>query len=1161
MSDLSIRTSLRAVGLDDKYTASEGTVYLTGVQALVRLPMMQKRRDRAAGLNTAGYITGYRGSPLGTFDDQLAKARKHLDAHDVVFVPGINEDLAATAVWGSQMAEIGGEGRFDGVFSIWYGKGPGVDRTGDAFRHGNLAGSSKHGGVLVLMGDDHTCESSTTCHQSEFALVDAQMPVLSPAGVSELVEYGLLGWALSRFSGTWVGMKCVKDTADASGSVEIDDSRLDIAVPEMDGLPPDGLNIRQPDTPHAQEFRLVNHKLEAARVFARANGIDRVAFGRREGARIGIVTSGKSWLDLRQALTDLGIDEARAQALGVAVYKIGMVWPLEPQGISAFARGLDMVIVIEEKRSLLEAQLKEILYGVPDAPRVIGKKDEQGAKLFRVEMALDAAQIAQVVGSRLAALDSTLAATMDALARRKPVLGAVDVMARSFYFCAGCPHSTSTRVPEGSRAYAGIGCSWMAQSMGRATMGYTQMGAEGMAWVGEAPFSKRAHMFQNMGDGTYFHSGILAIRAAVAAKTNITFKVLYNDAVAMTGGQRHDGPLDPLRITQQVHAEGVVRIAVVADDPEKYDSMTGWAPGVTIHHRDALDAVQRDLREVAGTSVLVYDQTCAAEKRRRRKRSEFPDPDIRLVINESVCEGCGDCGVQSNCVAIVPVETEYGRKRAVDQSACNKDFSCLKGFCPSFVTVRGGQLRRGASGSAVGDEGPIDEPTLPDLAHGVYSMVVTGVGGTGVVTIGALLGMAAHLEGKGVGVLDMAGLAQKGGSVWTHLRFGATPKSIAAVRVAPGGADAIIGCDLVVAASGTTLSMARRGSTRALVNRQEVMPGEFTHKPDLQFPTNPLVQTVVRALGAQNVEVVDAGRLALALCGDAIATNLFMLGGAYQRSLVPISAVAIERAIELNGASVKMNIAAFRWGRRHAIDPQAVAARAGLARVLGHRALSTSLDEVVARRVQFLTEYQNARYAGRFRVLVDAVRMHESHLWPSQDGLTTAVAQSFFKLMAYKDEYEVARLYAAPAFREQLAAQFEGTPRLAFNLAPPMLAKKDSVTGRPLKREFGAWMLPAFGVLARLKFLRGTALDVFGYTEERRHERALIDSYEALVQRLLGEIRPDQRELALQIAQAPMKVRGFGHVKEAARVAYEAEVAKLLLHLHEAAAAPEKKAS
>jgi indolepyruvate ferredoxin oxidoreductase len=1146
MSDLSEAGHLRTVSLDDKYTAESGTVYLTGVQALVRLPLMQKRRDRRAGLNTAGYISGYRGSPLGGFDDQLAKARAHLQAHDVVFVPGVNEDLAATAVWGSQQAEIGGEGRFDGVFSIWYGKGPGVDRSGDALRHANLAGSSRHGGVLVLMGDDHTCESSTTCHQSEFALVDAQMPILSPAGVAELLDFGLIGWALSRYSGCWVGMKCVKDTVEASGSVDVDDLRPTMELPADHVLPADGLNIRQPDTPHAQEFRLVNHKLDAARAFARANRLDRVVFGRREGARIGIVTAGKSWLDVRQALADLGIDQARADALGLAVYKVGMVWPLEPQGLAAFAGGLEKLIVVEEKRPLLESQVKEILYGRPGAPAVIGKRDEQGAKLLPIEMALDAALIARVIGRRLAALDPTLEDALAALEQRRVVLPDVEAMSRGFYFCAGCPHSTSTHVPEGSRAYAGIGCSWMAQVMDRNTQGYTQMGAEGLSWVGEAPFSRRAHMFQNMGDGTYFHSGLLAVRAAVAAHTNITFKILFNDAVAMTGGQRHDGPLDPMLISRQVHAEGVARIAVVSDDIGKYGDAekAGFAPGVTLHPREQLDAVQRELREIAGTTVLIYDQTCAAEKRRRRKRGDFPDPDMRLVINEMVCEGCGDCGVQSNCVALVPVETELGRKRAIDQSACNKDFSCLKGFCPSFVTVRGGKLRKGRGGSE-GLDAALPEPGLPALDSGGYGMVVTGVGGTGVVTIGALLGMAAHLEGKGVGVLDMAGMAQKGGSVWTHLRFGTTPDDIAAVRVAPGGADFILGCDLVVSASSKTLTLARAGRTRALVNSQQVMPGDFTRRPDLVFPGQPLLRNIARAVGAERVEAVDAAALAVALCGDSIATNLFMLGLAYQRGWVPVGAAAIETAIVLNGAAVAMNTAAFRWGRRYALEPQAVEARA-VGGAQSQRQLASGLDEVLARRSSFLVQYQDERYAARYRSLVDAAAAVENRLAPGETRLAEAVARSFFRLLAYKDEYEVARLYAAPEFRQQIEATFEGIPRLAFNLAPPGLSGTDAATGRPVKREFGAWMLPAFGLLARFKGLRGTPLDPFGRTAERRMERALIARYEQQIKELLESATATQLAWLTEMAAAPQQIRGFGPVKEASVRGYEARLSELM---------------
>lgn len=1131
MSDLSSAEHLRTVSLEDKYSAETGQVYLTGMQALVRLPLMQKRRDRRAGLNTAGYVSGYRGSPLGTLDDQLGRAASHLQAHDVVFVPGLNEDLAATAVWGTQQAELSGEGRFDGVFAFWYAKGPGVDRSGDALRHANLAGSSRHGGVLVLMGDDHTCESSTTCHQSEFALVDAQMPILSPAGVTELLDYGLLGWALSRHSGCWVGMKCVKDTVESSASVDVNDHRLVIATPKDRELPPDGLNIRQPDTPQAQEYRLVNHKLAAAQAFARANRLDRVVFGRREGARIGIVTAGKSWLDVRQALAELGIDEARAQALGLVVYKVGMVWPLEPEGLADFTLGLDQVVVVEEKRALLEAQLKEILYGRADAPRVIGKKDEDGAKLFPVEMALDAVDIALVLGRRLGA-DDAVRDALAALERRRTPLPDLEPMTRTPYFCAGCPHNTSTHVPEGSRAYAGIGCSWMAQSMERRTLGYTHMGAEGLSWVGEAPFSRRTHMFQNMGDGTYFHSGLLAIRAAVAAGTNITFKILFNDAVAMTGGQRHDGPLDPGRISRQVHAEGVERIALVSDDIVKYDAAVraGFAPGVSFHPRDELDAVQRALREVPGATALIYDQTCAAEKRRRRKKGAFPDPDMRLFINEMVCEGCGDCGVQSNCVALLPVETPFGRKRAIDQSSCNKDYSCLKGFCPSFVTVRGAKPRKGRSGDLPDIDLP--EPALPALEGG-YGMVVTGVGGTGVITIGALLGMAAHLEGKGVGVLDMVGMAQKGGSVWTHLRFGRTPADIAAVRVAPASADFILGCDLVVTASAKTLDMARTGRTRVLANSREVMPGEFTRRPDLVFPGQALLRNIARAVGADHWEAVDASALATTLCGDSIATNLFMLGLAYQRGQVPVGAAAIERAIGLNGAAVGMNTAAFRWGRAYALQPVFVRDRATSAGPDAQRVSESAPVDPFARYRAHLTDYQNERYATRFQSVVDAAIAAERRLAPGETKLAEAVARSFFRLMAYKDEYEVARLYASSEFRRQISAAFEGQPRLAFNLAPPGLSRTDQRTGRPAKREFGAWVLPVFGVLSRLRVLRGSWLDPFGHSAERRMERGLIEQYERDLLALLETATPAQWAWLVEFAAAAQQVRGFGPVKQA----------------------------
>ncbi|RQS63405.1 indolepyruvate ferredoxin oxidoreductase family protein [Burkholderia sp. Bp8963] len=1136
--------AMRKVSLDDKYVLDTGRIFLTGVQALVRLPLMQRRRDEASGLHTAGYISGYRGSPLGTYDAELGKAKQLLAGANVLFVPGVNEDLAATAVWGTQQAEVGGEGKYDGVFAVWYGKGPGVDRSGDAFRHANLAGSSKHGGVLVLMGDDHTCESSTTCHQSEFALVDASIPILSPSGVQEILDYGLYGWALSRFSGCWVGLKCVKDTADASAAIEVDPARVKVVLPDDVAMPPGGLNLRQPDTPQEQEYRLHNYKLDAVRAFVRANRLDKMVLG-NANRRIGIVTHGKSHLDVLQAIDDLNVTDAELESMGVAIYKVACTWPLEPQGLREFASGLDLLVVVEEKRSLLESQIKDILYHVPNAPVVIGKLDEQGKKLFPVEMSLNSVQIAIALGQRIAHLDrgSRLAERVTFLTELSEVAFAPEAMQRSFYFCSGCPHNSSTVIPPGSKAYAGIGCSWMAQTMDRNTLGYTQMGAEGMAWVGEAPFSRRAHMFQNMGDGTYFHSGLLAVRAALAAKTNITFKILYNDAVAMTGGQRHDGQLSPMTITTQVHAEGVRRIAVVADDPSKYPADAGWAPGVTIHHRSELQKVQDVLRGVPGVSVLVYDQTCAAEKRRRRKRKQFPDPAKHLVINDLVCEGCGDCGVKSNCVSLVPLETEFGRKREIDQSACNKDYSCNNGFCPSFVTVHGGNPRKSATIRPDAALFPaLTEPELPSLETGVFSMIVTGVGGTGVVTIGAILGMAAHLEGKGCGILDMAGLAQKGGSVWSHLRFGKNPAAIKAIRIAAGGADVVLGCDMVVAASRKTLATTRKGATRMLVNTHEVMTGEFTRHPDLAFPASDLRSAIVDAVGEHHAEFVDSTKYALSLFGDTIAGNMFMLGYAYQRGLIPIGADAIHAAIELNGAAVALNQEAFLWGRRTALSPSAAQKALIAAKPLRESLrISVTVDEMIERRAVFLTAYQNAAYAQRYRSLVARIREWERRISHNEDAVTRAVASAYFRLLAYKDEYEVARLHSSPEFVESLRQRFDGDFRIAFNLAPPLLSGKDELTGEPRKKEYGAWILPVFRTLAKLKFLRGTPFDVFGHTAERKMERGLIARYEQTVDAIIRHGNARKLQAALRAASIAEKIRGYGHVKERNFEAVDAE--------------------
>lgn len=1146
--------TLSSVALDDKYTLQSGRVYITGTQALVRLPIMQHLRDRAAGITSGCYISGYRGSPLGGFDQQLWAAGKHLTAHNIVFQPGVNEDLAATACWGTQQAHFDGDNKYDGVYAIWYGKGPGVDRTGDAFRHGNLAGSASLGGVICLMGDDHTCESSTTAHQSEFAMVDAMMPILNPAGVQELLDYGLYGWALSRYSGCWVGLKCMKDTIDASASVNVDAQRVRIVVPSNFKMPEGGLNIRWPDAPLEQEARLHTYKLEAAKAFALANKLDRIVMD-SPNAKLGIATCGKSYMDVRQALQYLGIDDAEAARLGLRIYKIGMTWPLEPSGAAKFAEGLDKIIVVEEKRGLIEPQLKEILYGKTGAPEVVGKRDEVGKILFRSNAALDPNEIAVAIGHRLLARvsDAQLAACVAEQERLEARVAEKPAMDRTPYFCSGCPHNTGTRVPEGSRALAGIGCHFMAQWMDRSTAGYTQMGGEGASWVGEAPFVKTSHMFQNIGDGTYYHSGLLAVRAAAASGVNVTYKILYNDAVAMTGGQHVDGPLTVPQITLQVYGEGAKKIAVVTDEPEKYASDVEWAPGVTVHHRDDYDQVQREFREIPGLSVIIYDQTCAAEKRRRRKRNQYPDPAKRAFINDLVCEGCGDCGVKSNCVSVLPLETEFGRKRTIDQSSCNKDFSCVKGFCPSFVTVHGGGVRKGRSSPAGQNVetlfAAVPEPQMPKLDQ-PYGIMVTGVGGTGVVTIGAIVGMAAHLENKGFGALDMAGLAQKGGAVWSHLQIAAKPEDIRTVRLGAGGAKLVLGCDFVVSASQKTMDTTREG-TRMVVNTHQQMTGEFTRNANIQFPGQSLKRTITKGVGEANAEFVEATRIATALIGDSIATNLFMLGYAFQKGLVPVSSEAVNKAIELNGAAVKMNQVAFLWGRRAAVDLAAVERLiAPKVDVAATAEISHTLEETVARRVTFLTGYQDAAYAEKYRSLVERVKQAETLRTKGLTGFSEAVARYYFKLLAYKDEYEVARLYADPAFMQKIKSQFEGDYKLHFHLAPPLLAKRDPGTGELRKAEYGTWVFTAFKLLAKLRGLRGTAFDVFGYTQERRMERQLIGEYEATIDELVGNLGSDNHALAVKIASIPEEIRGYGHVKERNLGIAKAKQADLLAAFH-----------
>jgi indolepyruvate ferredoxin oxidoreductase len=1145
------------LALDDKYTAQTGRVFLTGTQALVRLALMQRERDLAAGLDTAGFVTGYRGSPLGGLDQALWKAKRHLENHHIHFTPGVNEDLAAAAVWGTQQVNMYEGAKYDGVFGMWYGKGPGVDRCGDVFKHANAAGTSPHGGVLVLAGDDHAAKSSTLPHQSEHEFVSAMIPILNPSGVQEFLDLGIYGWAMSRYSGCWVAFKCTGETVDSTASVSVDPHRVKIVQPTDFRMPEGGVHIRWPDPWLDQEYRLQKHKVYAALAFARANKLDKIVID-SPSPRFGIATTGKSYLDVRQALEDLGIDEALAARIGLRVYKIAMPWPLEREGARAFAEGLEEVLVVEEKRALIENQIKEQLYNwrADVRPRVIGKFDEKGEWILPSSYELNPAQIAKVIAKRLKPFYwSERMAARVALIEAKEAAPEGHSFKRVPYFCSGCPHNTSTKVPEGSRAAAGIGCHFMALWMDRETTTFTQMGAEGTPWIGQAPFTTTKHVFQNIGDGTYYHSGSLAIRAAVAAKANITYKLLFNDAVAMTGGQPHDGPLTVPQITKQLHAEGVARIVVTTDDIGKYGAAS-FAPGVEIRDRDDLDAVQRELRDTAGVTILIHDQTCAAEKRRRRKRGTYPDPAKRIFINDAVCEGCGDCSVKSNCLSVVPVETEFGRKRAIDQSSCNKDYSCAKGFCPSFVNVLGGRVRKAKSKAASGAADPfalLPAPELPPLDT-PYGIVVTGIGGTGVVTVGALVGMAAHLEGRGVSVLDMAGLAQKGGAVVSHIRIAAAPDDLHAVRIAAGEANLLLGCDVVVAAGAETLDKMRIGTSRAVINSFEAPTGDFTRNPDLAFPNKEMQDTIEHSLGQGAMDVVDATKLATALMGDSIATNPFMLGFAWQKGLVPVGLEALMRAIELNEVAVEANKRAFQWGRLAAVDlPRVKEAAAPTMPV--ETKIATTLDEIVAARVSHLTGYQDAALAKRYETRVAAIDAAERAKTPGRTGLALAVARYYAKLLAYKDEYEVARLYSGGEFRAALARQFEGAYRIEFNLAPPMIAEIDANTGHAKKRTFGPWMLSAFGVLAKLKFLRGTAFDVFGRTEERRMERRLIAEYEMLLDEIATNLSPANHAAAVGLASIPEEIRGYGHVKQAHLARAKAHEATLLANFRNPAPA------
>ena len=1141
-----------AISLNDKYTQARGQVFLTGLQALVRLPMIQRQRDLAAGLNTAGFISGYRGSPIGRYDMELWRARKLLEDHHVKFLPAVNEDLAATSVWGTQEVNLFPGATYDGVFGIWYGKGPGLARSIDAFKHANLAGANTNGGVLAIVGDDPGATSSGFANPSEFSFMDVIMPVLQPGSIQDIIEFGLLGFAMSRASGLWVGFKTEADTIESSGTIEVDPDRPNIVQPVGIDIPEGGFGTRIGELAMAAERRQSEFKLGAAKAFARANGIDCMVIDAPK-ARFGIVASGKSYLDVRRALRLLGVDEAKARSLGLRVLKLGMIWPLEPSIAREFAKGLQEILVVEEKRAFIETQFKEMFYNERSkSAKITGRTDEKGAALLPSYGTHTPEMVAKALGKRLLAMrdDETIRARLKRLENAEAHEGSEKIVARTPYFCSGCPHNTSTRLPEGSRGVGGVGCHFMAVWMDRDVHGWTHMGGEGATWIGQSPFTSTNHVFQSLGDGTYYHSGLLAIRAAKASGVNITYKILFNDAVAMTGGQPIDGPISVPMITRQVAGEGIDRIAVVSDEPNKYPIGSDFAPGVSFHHRSDLDQVQRDLREWPGVSVLIYDQTCAAEKRRRRKRGTMPDPEGRVFINQAVCEGCGDCVDASNCLSVVPVETEFGTKRAIDQHSCNKDYSCVNGFCPALVTVKGGRPRRAASA----DLDHMDAPPAPSRAtagegkDGAYDVLIAGVGGTGVVTIGAILGMAAHIEGRACTVLDMTGMSQKGGAVLSHLRVAERNEDLDATRISAASTDLVIGCDALVASTASVLDSIDHGRTRVVLNTHKTIPGEAVRDKDFEFDIAQLTRMIEQAAGENAVDILEANALASALTGDAIATNTFLLGYAVQKGLIPVSLEAIEEAFRLNAVAVEGNLRALRIGRLAAHDPKAVEAAIARMGPGADEPVSATLDEIIARRARELTGYQNAAYAERYRALVTRVKEAEANSAKGMSGLAEAVARYYYKLLAYKDEYEVARLYSDGRYRDWLSQAFEGNVKLTFHMAPPW-ARDYSGATRPRKQKFGGWMRRLFPLLARMKVLRGTRLDPFGRSEERRGERALIADYEAVVEELIGRLSSDTHSLCVEIAGIPEAIRGYGPVKEKNLQKAKAQEADLLARL------------
>ena len=1176
-----IRKALETVTLDDKYSLDYGSAFMSGVQALVKLPMLQRLRDQLQGKNTAGFISGYRGSQLGGYDQALWKAAPYLKAQNIVFQPGVNEELAATALWGTQQLGFSppGTNKFDGVFGIWYGKGPGVDRCSDVFKHANMAGTTEFGGVIAVAGDDHISKSSTAAHQSDHIFKACGLPVFFPANVQEILDLGIHAFAMSRFSGVWAGMKTIQEIVESSATAMIDPERVKIVIPTDFTMPAGGVHIRWPDAALDQEARLFDYKWYAALAYIRANKLNyNVIQGDNGGKndRFGLIASGKAYNDTRQALLDLGLDDATCSQIGIRLHKVGVVWPLEAQLTREFATGLQEILVVEEKRQVIEYQLKEELYNWRDdvRPTVLGKFNEmEGGEwstpspsantLLRANADLSPSIIAKAIAQRL----KKLGVTADISARMDTQLAILEAKESSMqvqtiqqlteaerqpWFCSGCPHNTSTKVPEGSRAMAGIGCHFMSIWMDRSTVGFTQMGGEGVPWVGQQPFTTDQHIFANLGDGTYFHSGLLAVRQSIAAGVNITYKILYNDAVAMTGGQpvgeRPEGH-SVVQIAQSMQAEGVVKIVVVTDEPEKYEGVK-LVDGVSVHHRDELDTIQRQFREIKGTTVIIYDQTCATEKRRRRKRGTMVDVAKRVVINELVCEGCGDCSVQSNCLSVEPLETDFGRKRTINQSSCNKDYSCVKGFCPSFVTVEGGQLKKKSKATNTTTNttqnpfamSALPEPLLPSTQH-AYGIVVNGVGGTGVITIGQLLGFAAHIEGKGIVTQDAGGLAQKGGATWSHVLIADHQDDIRTTRVGMAGADLIIGCDPIVSANKETTLRMRAGRTHVALNAHSTPTAAFVKNANWQNPSQNCVDSITAIVGKDGVSAFNADALATVMMGDSIYTNPIMLGYAWQKGWVPLQKASLMRAIELNAVAVDNNKTAFEWGCRAAHNwaevAQLLQSSNAAVSVIDFKKRD-SLEDIISKRVEFLTAYQNAAYAAKYVDFVEKIRIKELSLNSTSDhqkslSLTESAAKNLFKLMAYKDEYEVARLHSNGDFEKKVASMFEGDYKLNYHLAPPLIAKKND-KGELQKQQFGPWMLTSFKLLSKLKGLRGTAFDLFGKTTERKMEQALITDYLASMNLVLGKLNTDNKStllpIALELANIPESIKGFGHVKE-----------------------------